>query len=552
MKRTTTYILILIVLVGSVGGFVWYKNQEPEPQFTAAAAARKEIVQTVEATGSVASTDDLKLSFKSSGRIGKIAVKIGDAVIGGQVLATISDPVLNSEVQRARARLSAAQADLDKLRAGATTEQISVKRQQVEKAKSDLSSAQIDIENTRISESTTRQIYIDTALQDLSNAFFVVRFAADTVYDAVLDPGAQISFQTTNTAALQTAGVKHDIALNEADAAHDLKDIAAASLATNDVLSALEKMRSALENTSQLLDNGLTTLVGAIVTSNYPQTTIDGFKTSFNTRATAVTTSKTSVQSSITNLTSGLQTLKSAVDAAVSAEEKTRQALKLAEAELTLTQAAAEPYEIRQQDAVIAQAQADLTAAESKLIDTSVAAPIAGVITAIDKEIGEVTSPNETIIRMIGNSVLIIDVDIPEADINKVSISDPADITLDAFGVDKHFRGSITFIEPSERIIQDVVYYRVTIQFDEASTEVKPGMTADVTLDTDRRTNVVAIPFRSVALMPDGSKTVRLLINGSPVTTSVVTGLRGDDGDVEIVSGIVEGDLVITGERNGK
>ncbi|MEK7584453.1 MAG: efflux RND transporter periplasmic adaptor subunit [Patescibacteria group bacterium] len=543
--------MIVLLLVGGAGGFLWYRNQKPEPQFVTAPVVRKDIIQTVEATGSVASTDDLKLSFKTSGKIGVITVKVGDTVSSGQVLATINDPVLNSEVKRTRAKLSAAQADLEKLRAGATSEQISVKRQQVEKAKSDLVSAQIDIENARTSESTTRQIYIDTALQDLSNAAFVIRFAADTVYDAILDQGAQASFETTNTSSLLAAGVNYDIALNEVEAAQDLKNVAAASSKTNDILSALEKMRSALEGTSQLLDNGLTALVGAIVTTNYPQTTIDGFKTSFNTRATAVTSSKTSIQSSITNLTSGLQTLKAAVDAALSAQEKASQAVKIAEAELALTQATAEPYEIRQQEAVIAQAQADVASAESKFIDTSVIAPIAGVITAIDKEIGEVTSPNETVIKMIGDSVLIIDVDIPEADINKVSVQDPADITLDAFGVDKHFRGSITFIEPSERIIQDVVYYRVTIQFDESSTEVKPGMTADVTLDTDRRVHVLTIPFRAVALVPDGSKTVRLLINGSPIMTPIVTGLRGDDGDIEIVSGVVEGDLVITGERNG-
>ena len=551
MKRIITYIVLGLFLIGGVGAFLWYKNQKPEPQFITAPAARKDIIQTVEATGSVASTDDLKLSFKTSGRIGKIAVKIGDAVSGGQILASINDPVLNSEVQRARAKLSAAQADLDELKAGATAAEIFVKLQQVEKAKSDLYSTQIDVENANASESTKTLIYIDTALQELSNSIFVVRFAADNVYDAILDPEADETFQTTNTAAVLAASVNHDIALNEMGNSEDLKVIAESSREASDVLRALEKMRDALEETSQLLENGLTGLVGAIVTSNYSQATIDEHKASFNTRATAVTSAKASIQTSITNLTSGLQTLQTSVDTAVAAEQKAQQALKLAEAELALTQAEAEPYEIRQQEAVIAQAQADLASAESKLIDTNVVEPIAGVVTAIDKEIGEVTSANETVLRMIGDSVLIIDVDVPESDINKVSVQDPADITLDAFGVDKHFRGSITFIEPSERIIQDVVYYRVTIQFDEASTEVKPGMTADVTLDTDRRTNVLAIPFRAVALMPDGSKTVRLLINGSPVTTPVVAGLRGDDGDVEIVSGIAEGDLVITGERNG-
>ena len=57
--------------------------------------------------------------------------------------------------------------------------------------------------------------------------------------------------------------------------------------------------------------------------------------------------------------------------------------------------------------------------------------------------------------------------------------------------------------------------------------------------------NIIAIPLRAV-LNKDNNKVVRKLVNGEIVYENVTTGLRGSDGKVEILSGIKEGEIIIT------
>ena len=69
-------------------------------------------------------------------------------------------------------------------------------------------------------------------------------------------------------------------------------------------------------------------------------------------------------------------------------------------------------------------------------------------------------------------------------------------------------------------------------------------MTANVDIRTDERTDVIAVPRRAV-ITKDGDKIVRILEGDTIKEISVVTGLRGSDGRIEIISGISEGDKVI-------
>ena len=69
-------------------------------------------------------------------------------------------------------------------------------------------------------------------------------------------------------------------------------------------------------------------------------------------------------------------------------------------------------------------------------------------------------------------------------------------------------------------------------------------MTANITVKGDERQNVLAVPQRAVASR-DGTKYARLLVGKNTVEQNVITGLRGSDVNVEIISGLSEGDLVI-------
>jgi len=194
-------------------------------------------------------------------------------------------------------------------------------------------------------------------------------------------------------------------------------------------------------------------------------------------------------------------------------------------------------------DASLAGAQASLAQAVANRNKSVIIAPVDGVIGKIDAKVGEYVSSGEDVVKIVSPH-FEIKVDIPETDITKVSFGDEAEIKLDAFGEDVKFAGMVTEIEIGETVIQDVVYYTVTLTLEEdGENEILNGMTADVLFFTEEKENVLYIPSRAVR--NNGSKYVRVLKDDEVEEVAVKLGLRGDDGLIEIIEGLEEGQEVI-------
>ena len=73
-------------------------------------------------------------------------------------------------------------------------------------------------------------------------------------------------------------------------------------------------------------------------------------------------------------------------------------------------------------------------------------------------------------------------------------------------------------------------------------------MTADVVFDTEKKENILYIPQRAVRTNDEGGRYVRLLENGQVREVEVTLGLRGDDGLVEVISGLEEGQEIVIRE----
>jgi multidrug efflux pump subunit AcrA (membrane-fusion protein) len=182
-------------------------------------------------------------------------------------------------------------------------------------------------------------------------------------------------------------------------------------------------------------------------------------------------------------------------------------------------------------------------------------APKDGFITFVNYKVGEqiglgtglvsTTSNNNAAISMLGKNDFQIKVDVPESDIVKVKIDNPVKITLDAYGDDLEFTGKVTYVDVAETLISDVVYYKVTVSIDQTDFELKSGMTANVDILTAQKENVLLIPSRAVKETETGQKYVELLKHGKPEKVNVTTGLKGDQGKIEIVAGLKEGEEVI-------
>ncbi len=102
-------------------------------------------------------------------------------------------------------------------------------------------------------------------------------------------------------------------------------------------------------------------------------------------------------------------------------------------------------------------------------------------------------------------------------------------------------------IDPAETVLEGVPTYKVTLAFVSPDSRIRPGMTANLEIHTHEADGVIEIPYRALTSTAT-STTVRVVsLDGKTYSVvPVVTGLKGSDGTIEIVSGLNPGDKVVT------
>jgi multidrug efflux pump subunit AcrA (membrane-fusion protein) len=117
-------------------------------------------------------------------------------------------------------------------------------------------------------------------------------------------------------------------------------------------------------------------------------------------------------------------------------------------------------------------------------------------------------------------------------------------IELTAFP-DQALMGKVILINPAQKIIDGVVYYETTIAFQNPPQNLRPGMTADVSIKTAERNNVLVV-LGSAILEKDGKKIVQILKDEKNIEErQIEVGLKSDENMVEVVSGLQLGEKII-------
>lgn len=549
-KKSFWIILVIIIVIGVIVVSVMNKGQKG-PEYTTAKVEQGTLKQTVSATGSIESATEIDLNFKSSGKLGYLSVKVGDEVIQGQLLASQESSYQASQVANNQAAVDVAQSNLDKVLAGASGEDIGVSQKSVESAEATLVAKQTALSNLQASELVEMANLRDTALTNLNNKYFIGTSVLETVDDTLDYEDAQNTLSINNLSLLSTVNSSYPSAVTNLAGVQPFINQAELSKDDSDIIFAIDQLKVVLNEISTLAGQTFEVLQNTTLSPTLSLTELDTLKSGIATEQTNLNTALNTLQTDKNNLLNTTQDFENSIATAVDDLASAQAALNLAEAQLDLKMAGPRDFEIAYYQAQLNQAKANLQASYSNLSDYSVRAPVNGTITEINSEVGEQTSLATPVIMMIAESNLQIEVDIPESDIAKISVGDKSEITLDAFGDDTIFNGSITFIDPAATIIQDVVYYKVKVSFEETEEDVKPGMTANIDILTMEKADVLMIPSRAVKKI-DGQQMVQVLENGQAVDKEVVTGFKGDDTMLEIISGLEEGEDVITYIKNGK
>jgi RND family efflux transporter MFP subunit len=213
-------------------------------------------------------------------------------------------------------------------------------------------------------------------------------------------------------------------------------------------------------------------------------------------------------------------------------------------------------YKVEQENAQraeIRRAEAAVSEVLSHFSDTILYSPMDGVVIHRNGEIGETITANSAasntpVVTVAQEGELEVKADVPESDIVKIALGQKADISMDAFPSADVFQGEVIDIEPASTVIQEVVYYKVKLRITNYDPRIKNGMSADLDIKTASKDNVVSIPERAIK-NDNGQKYVEILKdekNNTIEKVNVKTGMKGDDGMIEITSGLKSGEKVIT------
>jgi len=194
-------------------------------------------------------------------------------------------------------------------------------------------------------------------------------------------------------------------------------------------------------------------------------------------------------------------------------------------------------------DSSVRAAENDYQIALVSLDKTSLKAPLNGVISKINYEKGEVVSTASGFFGEIITDDFILEAEIPEADISNVNLGQIAEVVFDSFDYDDKFQAKVIEIEPASTKIQELTYYKAKLSVDNINSRFKEGMSADVDILVNSKEQSLFVSDQFI-LEEKGKNFVNLLEGNELIKQEIKTGLRGDGGYTEIISGLKEGDDV--------
>lgn len=201
-------------------------------------------------------------------------------------------------------------------------------------------------------------------------------------------------------------------------------------------------------------------------------------------------------------------------------------------------------FDIEDAELLIKQRENDLQDARNKLSDYYIRAPFDGVITRIDARVGERATSDVPLITMMSADTFQIESFVPEVNIALIKLGDEAKVTLDAYGDAVFFDAEVVTIDPAETIRDGISTYKIKLQFSQKDNRIKSGMTANVSIVTFNKPNVIVVPG-GVVFNKEGRKYVQVKNEKEILDREVFLGSVSSLGQVEIVSGLEDGDMVI-------
>ena len=540
-KWISAIIAVVIIFVG-FSGITAMSSTSSETKYVTTTVAKGTVISSVSGSGQVSATDQVDVKAKVSGNITWVAVKAGQMVYQGQVLATVDNTNAKASVDDATATLAQSKLQLEK----------------------DSASAPLDYQNT-LDALASAKVDLSTTFNDtfntLSNTYLdlpaVVSGAQNILYGNDLSPNSgqwNVDFMISLFNNKDADKVKiNNFAVTAEDDYKTARTEYDASLLEYKTIT----RTSSVEDIQSLLDssvNTTTSIAQAIQSELNLLSLISDTATTYNIKLpSAFATMQTNARSYLSTTNNDLSNLLTAQKNIITAN----QTIKTDQQNITLMQVGnstdgSDPISLQISQNNLAKQERDLENLKTALNDYTVVAPFDGTVASVSAVVGDTAGTVATIIT----KQQVAELSLNEVDAAKVSAGQKAVLTFDAIS-DLSITGTVAEVDSVGTVSQGVVSYTVKITFDVQDARIKPGMTVNASIQTAVHNDVLIVPSSAVktingvsivqvfdpAISQTGG-TVGTVSATLPKQVEVTVGIS-DDTNVEIISGLTEGQQVV-------
>lgn len=204
------------------------------------------------------------------------------------------------------------------------------------------------------------------------------------------------------------------------------------------------------------------------------------------------------------------------------------------------------PSDIEAARADVVSAEGSLASAQAAFEKTVVRAPADGTVTKLDIKLGQLAEAFVPVVTIQDVGNLYIEANVNESNISFVKEGQPVTVTYDALVRDLPFQTTVTLVDLGATIVDGIVNYKLKALVPNPEA-VRPGMTANLSIQTAFVPGALVIPDRVITT--EGTEKSVLVVTdeekGKTEKRVITTGLRGDGGLVEVLSGLTEGERVL-------
>lgn len=590
--RPIAAVLVFALLV--TGVVIWRQRvaaaraKAAEPKIELATVTRKDLVVTVAASGVIEALTTVEVKSRSGGEVKKLYVEAGDSVKAGQLIATVDPTDLRNRAQQASASVDSSKAQSVQARLQADL-QVAQTTGDIRRAEAGLVSARAAVRQNEEQLRQEKESNVAALKQSQANLDAAKARLVQAESQAKAQPALSAADLSSAQASLESARQN----LLRVKSGPRAQEIAQQEAAVRSADANLHNAKLSLERQQKLLEKGFAA-----------QQSVDDAQRAYD-QAVA---SRDQARQALALLREGSRpediaqaeaqvaqaeaSLKVAqanqiqVDLRQKDVETARQAVVQAEASLASTQAQSRNIAVREKQleaakASLAQAETTLeTARAGKLSDavrkqqiraatadlkrntlvldqalydlnyTNVYAPRAGVIMTKLVEEGTVVPAGTAALKEGAGLVTIADTsqmymlaDVDESDMAGVKVGNACEVSASVLP-NRKLPGHVVKIFPQGTEVQSVVRFPVRIKIDNPPAELRPGMTADVTIHVAERKDVLVVPDNTIT-RSGGRETVEVVVSEQQTEEREVEAGLSNWEETEVLSGLKEGEQVV-------